>query len=494
MKYKSTRGDFTVDNSLDGILMGIAPDGGLFVPESLPKYTGDLVELGELKYEEVAYRVLSLILDDIDEKNLRGMISRAYSDKFSAEDVLDIHTCGNMHFMELYHGPTSAFKDFALSILPQFISEGIKQRGVENKVAILTATSGDTGKAALEGFKDVENTEIIVFYPLDGVSDIQKYQMITQGGSNTHVVGIKGNFDDAQRALKSIFNDRELAADLKSKGIQLSSANSINIGRLLPQIVYYFYGYGNLVKNKMINPGDEVNISVPTGNFGDILGAYLAKEMGLPINKLICASNINNVLTEFFNTGTYNANREFFTTHSPSMDILVSSNLERLLYLASGRNGAMVREFMEKLNNEGTYTIGKDLLKALEDFSAYYVDEVSTLSTVRSIYSKFDYLIDTHTAVAVDAHKQYIEEHRDYRHTLIASTASPYKFTSSIGKALNIEGEDDFVLLEEIHNKTGVKIPQNLKGLNTLPITQKLAIEKNEIKSTVVSILVGEND
>lgn len=490
MKFLSTRGKDKIENSFDTILKGIAADGGLFVPEEIPSL--NIEQLVGKSYIELANEVIGTIFNDIEKDDLSDAIKKAYH-KFGNK-ILDIRTIGNVSFLELYHGPTAAFKDFALCLLPQLMMLSLKDKNMDKKVVILTATSGDTGKAALEGFKDVDGIDVIVFYPTDGVSSIQKYQMITQDGKNTHAVGIKGNFDDAQSALKNIFLDKDFSVELDKNGFTLSSANSINIGRLVPQIVYYIYAYLDLVKENKIKIGDKVNVCVPTGNFGNILAAYLAKQMGTPIDKLICASNENDVLTEFFNSGKYDANRNLKVTTSPSMDIIVSSNLERLLYFVSKGNSNLISNLMEDLKTNKFYEVSEELKSNLDDFYAYEISDSKGMEIIKNIFDNDNYLIDTHTAVGYGAYTNYVNETGDDKPVIIASTASPYKFPLWVSKSINIDNnENEFALINEINNITKMEIPTNLKDLDKKRITQNLVIDKNEIKNSIADILkVGD--
>lgn len=490
MKFLSTRGKDKIENSFDTILKGIAADGGLFVPEEIPSL--NIEQLVGKSYIELANEVIGTIFNDIEKDDLSDAIKKAYH-KFGNK-ILDIRTIGNVSFLELYHGPTAAFKDFALCLLPQLMMLSLKDKNMDKKVVILTATSGDTGKAALEGFKDVDGIDVIVFYPTDGVSSIQKYQMITQDGKNTHAVGIKGNFDDAQSALKNIFLDKDFSVELDKNGFTLSSANSINIGRLVPQIVYYIYAYLDLVKENKIKIGDKVNVCVPTGNFGNILAAYLAKQMGTPIDKLICASNENDVLTEFFNSGKYDANRNLKVTTSPSMDIIVSSNLERLLYFVSKGNSNLISNLMEDLKTNKFYEVSEELKSNLDDFYAYEISDSKGMEIIKNIFDNNNYLIDTHTAVGYGAYTNYVNETGDDKPVIIASTASPYKFPLWVSKSINIDNnENEFALINEINNITKMEIPTNLKDLDKKRITQNLVIDKNEIKNSIADILkVGD--
>ena len=399
---------------------------------------------------------------------------------------------GSLSVLELWHGPTSAFKDMALQILPEFMSVAIKKSQKHDKIAILTATSGDTGKAALEGFKDVENTRILVFYPSDGVSPMQKLQMCTQEGNNVAVCAIEGNFDDAQSGVKRIFTDKAIGEKLAENSMAFSSANSINWGRLCPQIVYYFSAYCDLVASGEINAGDEINVVVPTGNFGNILAAYYAKEMGLPIEKLICASNANNVLTDFIENGVYDKNREFFTTISPSMDILVSCNLERLLYLLSDRDDTLDREYMSSLNNDGKYTVNETVKKAVQaDFAGGCTTEEETLSTIASLYKDTGYLCDTHTAVAATVLHKYQEATKDDAKVVVASTASPFKFTRSVMNAIDAKYDSmtDFELVDELSKLANVGVPNAIDEIRTAPVLHDTVCDKEDMKSVVMKFL-----
>ena len=483
MNFRSTRGMEKEVNSAEAIIRGIAKDGGLFVPESFPQLYGKLIEEKELSYEELAFRIIKEFFTDIKEEDLKEAINDAYNNRFKVEL--------NNGFLELYHGPTCAFKDAALLFLPQIMKRAKKVCNVNEEIVILTATSGDTGKAALEGFKDVQGFRVVVYYPKNGVSPIQERQMVTQEGKNVKVFGIKGNFDNAQTGVKEIFADEDFKNKLKEDGFILSSANSINIGRLVPQIVYYFYGYLKLVKEGKINAGDEINVVVPTGNFGNILASYYAKQMGLPINKFICASNENKVLTDFFKTGVYDKRRELVLTESPSMDILVSSNLERLLFEASGRNPEEVSNLMKSLMEKGVYEVSDDVKKFLKDFYGEYAKTEEVHQAIRDMYEKEGYLIDTHTAVAKVVYEKYKKESNDNREVLIASTASPYKFPRSICNALNINVNNinDFEVLNKLFEVTGVEIPNNLKNLDKKEIRHSEVWGKDEMRDALLSYL-----
>lgn len=490
MKYISTRDNTLEITGSEAIIQGISKDGGLFVPRNIPKID-NLKTLIDKDYKELAYIIMKEFFTDFSEKALKDSIGKAYDEKFEKEDMVSLEKVGHAYSLELYHGATAAFKDMALSILPYLLKESMKINGIKEEVLILTATSGDTGKAALEGFANVDGVKIIVFYPKDGVSEIQRLQMTSQEGDNTFVVGIDGNFDDAQTGVKEIFNDREFGEKLKEKGYIFSSANSINIGRLVPQIVYYFYSYMTLVKRQDINLGDKINVSVPTGNFGNILAAFYAKEMGLPIDKLICASNENNVLTDFFNEKTYDIKRELILTSSPSMDILVSSNLERLLSYLSNGDDKLIRGKMDDLMADKSY----DVDFKLEDFYSDYSKEDEIEKTIKNLYEKYKYLADPHTAVAFNVYEKYKEQSNDSNKTVIASTASPFKFGKKVAEALglDIENKDEFQVLEEIEKKTGVKIPKNIKSLKDKEILHKNTSDKDRMKDTIASFLkVGE--
>lgn len=491
MKYISTRDNTVEVNSSQAIIQGISKDGGLFVPKHIPKID-DLESLIDKDYGEIAYRVMKEFLTDFSQEALRDSIKKAYDEKFEVEDMVSLEKVGDAYFLELFHGPTSAFKDMALSILPYLLKESIKINNIEEEIIILTATSGDTGKAALEGFADVDGIKIVVFYPKDGVSEVQKMQMTTQEGDNTFVVGIDGNFDDAQTGVKEIFNDEEFKKELNTRGYIFSSANSINIGRLVPQIVYYFYSYINLLKTGELKLGEKINVSVPTGNFGNILAAFYAKNMGLPIDKLICASNENNVLTDFLKEKQYNINRDLILTSSPSMDILVSSNLERLLSFLSDGDDRFVREKMDGLSQDKVYNVDLNL----EDFYGDYSKEAEIEDTIKDVYDRYNYLMDPHTAVAYNVYEKYKSDTKDKNKTIIASTASPFKFGEKVAQALEIDikGKDEFEILDAIEMKTGIEIPKNIKELKDKTILHKNNSKKHEMKDMINSFLrEGEN-
>lgn len=471
MKYESTRGSSGYKNAPQAIIRGIAEDKGLYVPQQIPQLTESLEELAKLSYQEIAYKVIGAFFDDFTAEELKACIDGAYDEKFEAEEIVPIVEAGCAHFLELYHGKTAAFKDMALSILPYLMTTSLKKEGVTDKICILTATSGDTGKAALEGFAGVEGTEIVVFYPYGAVSQVQERQMTSQEGENTHVFAIKGNFDNAQTGVKKIFSDDDFAAKLAERGIRLSSANSINIGRLIPQVAYYVYGYVKLLQRGVVKAGEKINIVVPTGNFGNILAAYLAAEMGIPVNKFICASNENNVLSEFISSGVYDIRRDFYVTNSPSMDILISSNLERLLYLLSGRDGDAVKGWMNQLETEKIYEVNDQVKEGLKRFYGGFCTEQETETAVGNMYRDHGYLMDTHTAVAYAVYLDYLIETADPAPTLIASTASPYKFAESVSRAIGLpEAEDGFAAVRALNEKTGVYVQKGLKDLDQKPV------------------------
>lgn len=484
MKFQSTRGSEKGVASAEAIIKGIAKDGGLFVPDgTIPDLYKTLKKEKGLTYEELAFKIIKEYFTDIKQTELMDAINAAYKDRFDVKV--------NKNFLELYHGPTCAFKDAALLFLPQIMKRAKKSIGVKEEVVILTATSGDTGKAALEGFKDVEGFKVVVYYPKSGVSAIQKRQMSTQEGENVKVFAIEGNFDNAQTGVKNIFADNKFKDQLKEKGYILSSANSINIGRLVPQIVYYFYGYFKLVESGKINLDDKINVVVPTGNFGNILASYYAREMGLPINKFICASNENKVLTDFFESGEYDKNRELILTESPSMDILVSSNLERLLFEVSGRDSKEITKLMKQLNETGKYSVSDTVKENLKDFYGNYATSEEIHNTIKEKYKREGYLMDTHTAVADVVYSKYVNETNDTTQPLIASTASPYKFPRSICEALeiDIENMNDFEVLTELNKKTEVEIPANLKGLNKKKVLHKDVFDKDKMEEALLSYL-----
>ena len=489
--YKSTRSNSEPVTASQAILKGLADDGGLFVPESIPALTTSLEELSKMSYQEVAYEVMKLFLTDFTEEELKYCITKAYDAKFDTEEIAPLVKADGAYYLELFHGSTIAFKDMALSILPYLLTTAAKKNHVENDIVILTATSGDTGKAALAGFQDVDGTKIIVFYPKNGVSPIQEKQMVTQKGANTYVVGIKGNFDDAQSGVKAMFNDKQLAEAMNRKGYQFSSANSINIGRLVPQIVYYVYSYAKLLANGELSAGEKLNIVVPTGNFGNILAAFYAKNMGVPVNRLICASNENKVLFDFFQTGKYDRNRDFILTSSPSMDILISSNLERLIYRIAGNKPDTCKAFMDALTKNGEYSITDTMKRELADFVGGYASEEQTKEAIKSLYDKTGYVIDTHTAVASYVCHQYKEKTKDETKTLIASTASPYKFTRSVMNAIDdkLDSMSDFELVDKLSDISKTKVPNAIEEIRTAPVLHDTVCDRTEMKQTVERIL-----
>ena len=489
--YKSTRDAEKTVTASQAILKGLADDGGLFVPVSIPKLPESLGELKEMTYQEIAYTVMKEFLTDFTEEELKSCIAKAYDSKFDTEEIAPLAKVEDAYYLELFHGATIAFKDMALSILPHLLTTSAKKNQVKNEIVILTATSGDTGKAALAGFADVEGTKIIVFYPKNGVSRVQELQMVTQKGDNTSVVAIHGNFDNAQSGVKAMFENKELEKELNEAGYQFSSANSINIGRLVPQVVYYVYAYAKLLQNEEIAEDEEINVVVPTGNFGNILAAYYAKNMGIPIAKLICASNENKVLYDFFQTGTYDRNREFVLTTSPSMDILISSNLERLIYKISGEDARKDTDLMTELKKKGSYAITGEMKANLADFAAGYATEEQVAKTIHDIYEDTGYVMDTHTAVAATVYKAYREDSKDDRKTVIASTASPYKFAGSVMSAIDpkYKGQDDFKLIEELQKVSGTELPNAIKEIMNAEIRHNTECDVDQMEQTVKNIL-----
>ena len=489
--YKSTRDAEKTVTASQAILKGLADDGGLFVPVSIPKLPVSLGELKEMTYQEIEYTVMKEFLTDFTEEELKSCIAKAYDSKFDTEEIAPLAKVEDAYYLELFHGATIAFKDMALSILPHLLTTSAKKNQMKNEIVILTATSGDTGKAALAGFADVEGTKIIVFYPKNGVSRVQELQMVTQKGDNTSVVAIHGNFDNAQSGVKAMFENKELEKELNEAGYQFSSANSINIGRLVPQVVYYVYAYAKLLQNEEIAEDEEINVVVPTGNFGNILAAYYAKNMGIPIAKLICASNENKVLYDFFQTGTYDRNREFVLTTSPSMDILISSNLERLIYKISGEDARKDTDLMTELKTKGSYAITGEMKANLADFAAGYATEEQVAKTIHDIYEDTGYVMDTHTAVAATVYKAYREDSKDDRKTVIASTASPYKFAGSVMSAIDpkYKGQDDFKLIEELQKVSGTELPNAIKEIMNAEIRHNTECDVDQMEQTVKNIL-----
>ncbi len=494
MNYRSTRNNAVSVQSAKAIAQGLSSEGGLFVPESIPKLTKEeVLALCDKSYPERAFDIFKLFLTDFTDDEIKHCVNGAYLKNFDSENVSEIsHLLTGTYILELWHGPTCAFKDMALQILPYLLTCSAKKVIDGKEIAILVATSGDTGKAALEGFKDVEGTSITVFYPEDGVSDMQKRQMTTQEGSNVNVCAIKGNFDDCQNGVKAIFTDEKLKKALDEKNITFSSANSINWGRLSPQIVYYVSAYASLIKDGEIEYGDKINVVVPTGNFGNILAAYYAKQMGIPINKLICASNANNVLTDFINTGVYDRNREFFTTVSPSMDILISSNLERLLYHLTDGDDKTISEWFGKLSKEGKYSVTPEVLAKIKaDFYAGCCNDTETKAAIKEVFEEYSYLMDTHTAVAYKVYKDYKAETGDNTKTIVASTANPYKFGKAVYEALgqNPEGLDEFTIIEKLEAYTGTKMPAPLAATKDKKVRFSGSVEKQEMSDVVLNFL-----
>lgn len=490
--YRSTRetASHTMTSS-QAVLQGLTPDGGLFVPVTLPTANFDFDQLATMSYQEVAYEVLKLFFTDYTADELHACIDAAYGDQFDDPQIAPVTKHGQQYYLELFHGPTIAFKDLALQILPHLMTTAAKKNHLQAEVVILAATSGDTGKAAMAGFANVDQTRIIVFYPKDGVSAIQKQQMVTQTGANTSVVAINGNFDEAQTTVKKLLNDYQLHAELATHQFQFSSANSINIGRLFPQVAYYVYTYAQLIKQGQIKNGDEINFSVPTGNFGDILAGYYAKQLGTPIHKLICASNRNNVLTDFFNTGTYDKNREFFLTSSPSMDILVSSNLERLLFYLTGSDATATAKLMTDLQTTGRYTITPAMRANLADFWAGFVTESQDQAEIHHLNHAHHYTIDPHTAVASAVAKQYQAATRDQRPMVVVSTASPYKFPQAVLTAITgeLSAVDGLAAVDQLHELIQTPIPATVTALRTAPVRHKRVADVDDMGTTIKTIL-----
>lgn len=501
MNYISTRGYEGKFSSSEAISRGIAPDGGLFVPESIPQLTQeDLEAMQTMEFYQLSAFVLSKFLTDFTEEELLDYTRQAYAEEKWGENpvpLVQLNEYNDREFMlELWHGPTCAFKDVALQLLPHLMTAAAKKTGLTKKICILTATSGDTGKAALEGFKDLPGTEIIVFYPTGGVSEAQKLQMVTTGGDNTHVIAVNGCFDDAQTGVKNIFGNKEFAELLDANGITLSSANSINWGRLAPQIAYYVYSYVELLRKGKIEITESFNIVVPTGNFGNILAAWFAKQMGIPVHRLICASNRNKVLCDFFSGGVYDRNREFYKTTSPSMDILISSNLERLLFEITGKDSEKVKEWMKELNTEGKYSVDKDTLKALQRlFVGGFADETGVSKTILEVYDRTDNVIDPHTAVGFNIYGRYHQRSGDESKTVFASTAAPFKFAPAVMDSLRGIGYSDALstseLITELAEESGLMIPQSIAELPTLEVRHKDVIEKEQMQDKVREILLG---
>lgn len=490
--YHSTRNSEETATASEAILKGLTSDGGLFVPDSIPKLNVSLEDLTQMSYQEIAYAVMKEFLTDFTEEELKTCINNAYDSKFDTEEIAVTKKVDGAYYLELFHGATIAFKDMALSILPHLLVTSARKNNVKNEIVILTVTSGDTGKAALAGFADVPGTKIIVFYPKSGVSPIQEKQMVTQKGDNTYVIGIKGNFDDAQTGVKKMFSNKELAKVMNDNGFQFSSANSINIGRLVPQVVYYVKAYADLLKQGALKAGEPMNVVVPTGNFGNILASYYAKQMGIPIGKFVCASNKNKVLFDFFETGKYDRNREFYVTTSPSMDILISSNLERMIYRIAGNDAKQCAKFMAALTKDGEYVITDAMKAELSEFFGAFGSEEETAVKIKEVYDKEGYVMDTHTAVAAVAYDKYKAATGDDKTpTVIASTASPYKFTRSVMDAIDpaYDAEDDFELVDELNKVSKTAIPKAIEEIRTAPVLHDTVCETAAMEDEVKKIL-----
>ncbi len=487
MQYQSTRDKNLKASSAQAVLNGLAPDGGLYTMPSFDEARFDYREVLDLDTFAMSARILSKLLPDFSEEEMTKLVHDGYAGKFETDHLTPTVPVGEDHILELFRGPTSAFKDVALSMLPRLMTAAKGKCGFTDEIMILTATSGDTGKAAMEGFCDVPGTKIIVFYPHGGVSAVQQAQMATQAGENVCVCAVRGNFDDAQTGVKKIFSAVSKDQLLKGKGVRLSSANSINIGRLAPQVVYYYRSYADLVKAGRIRTGDKVDYVVPTGNFGDILAGYFAKEMGLPVGKLVCASNANNVLTEFLRTGRYDRRRPFYKTVSPSMDILVSSNLERLLYLLSG-DDALVARLMQQLSEEGYYEVDGEMLAKLRSlFWAGCCDDEAAKAAIGKVWKEEHYLCDTHTAVAWDVAQQYKKENPAHNAVVVLSTASPYKFPAAVLEGIGERAKgDEFDVMEQLYDVTGVPVPKNLASLRERAVRHRDVIERDEMLDYVL--------
>jgi threonine synthase len=490
MKYISTRRRAEEISVSRAIIKGIAEDRGLYVPDHFPQLDGNWEALAKLEYTEVVSRVLAPFLPEFEARELEDCVRRAYVGTFEHPKVAPLVRAGNVHFLELYHGKTAAFKDMALSLLPYLLTASIRKEKEDKKIAILAATSGDTGIAALKGFEDVPGTEVIVFFPEEGVSPVQKQQMRTAEGSNTHVAGIEGNFDDAQRGVKQILNDENFAAEALAKGYKLTAANSINIGRLLPQVAYYVWAYARMVESGAVKAGDPVNLVVPSGNFGNLLSGYYAEKMGVPVRRYLCASNRNNVLSDFFRTGVYDARRPLYTTNAPSMDIIVSSNLERLLYDLSGEDGAAVDAWMQALQNEQRYQVGGKTKEGLNRFYGGFATEEEIEAAIGSFYRGQGYLMDTHTAAAYKVYQDYLAETGDDTPAVITATASPYKFAGSVSRALGLPvAEDEFSAIQRLAEKTGVPVPAGLQNLKERPVRHTRTVAPEAMSDTVMHTL-----
>ena len=492
MYYQSTRGKSVKRTGIQAVIAGIAEDGGLFVPMELPNFSGELADFAGLSYEETAFRVMSPFFPEIPVEKFKAAVANAYGGKFENPKIAPVVSVGDhFNFLELYHGPTLAFKDMALSFLPELMKLALEAEGKGEEILILTATSGDTGKAALEGFKNKEGIKILVFYPKDGVSEMQKRQMVTEDGGNAFVAAVDGNFDDAQSGVKNLFMDEDFCEAVKGEGYRFSSANSINIGRLVPQIAYYVYGYFQLVAQRKIALGELLNVAVPTGNFGNILAAYYAKQMGLPLGRLICASNENHVLSDFFGTGIYDRNRPLHLTTSPSMDILISSNLERLIYEISGRDSEKVASLMQNLQENGRYEIDEVMKENLQDFYGVYSTEEEIAVQIKEVFDATGYLMDTHTAVGAHAYSRYREESGDRNCAMLISTASPFKFSEAVAEALNFSaaGLDFYQVSELLAKEANLSVPKQLEKLKTAQVRFNQVYAKEDMKSAVMEFL-----
>ncbi len=495
MKYLSTRNSALRITASEAILKGISDDGGLFVPESIPQLNMSMKDLTKMSYREIAYEVMKMFFTDFAESELKKCIDAAYDKKFDIPEICAVRPAMNAYFLELFHGKTIAFKDMALSVLPHLLTTAAQKQGIKEEVVILTATSGDTGKAALSGFSCVPGTRIIVYYPKKGVSRIQELQMVTEKGKNTSVIAINGNFDDAQTRVKQMFADKIFTDELKQNGFVLSSANSINIGRLVPQIVYYVWGYSRMLNMGAITENEPINITVPTGNFGNILAAWYAKKMGLPVNRLICASNRNKVLFDFFETGTYDRNRDFYLTTSPSMDILVSSNLERLLFYACGENSDELTRLMDDLKTKGRYTVPESVRDNLSDFSEGFADDEKVSDTINKVFKNDNYAIDTHTAVAASVYADYARDTGDTTKTLIASTASPYKFPRAVLKSITgmeYTEADDLELTDILNRVSYVPVPAAVKDLKSAQICHNTVCDPCNMENAAKKFLYAK--